>query len=857
MQSNDAPEQRLALCERELALALEIDRLRDQITGDPSGVLADIVQAVAQALEADAGLLALSGDPEGAQWSGAFDPDGLLTALDQRAVKRVMEAATVLPGASALEPGRPLEGDGIRHLLVTPLSLAQQRLGCMAFLSTRRRFDERDVALLTVAASQIDSAVVHMQVWRQLQSQTREALDRNRQLEVIYHVDRFRDQTSDVHRFLTQVCDLLSGTLNADLCMLGLVDEESGRAALKAVSDRLNVLRSLEDNGIQGLLDRAMALEGLAELPIDGALVKPGLSHLVAAPLVVGDERLGVLLMAKRSGRFSAADREVLRAVISQTDSALVHLRTFEEARERAQQLEAIYRIDRIRDDVVAAQEILSAVASVLVGALDADLCLVTLVSEEDGTNELRTVEDRGGAFGRLGRNAVQRVIDWVSGQQGIATLDTGVSLGRGELGHVLGSPLIVAGERLGSLVVARGRQPFRRPERELLRAVVSQTDSAIVHTRAVRHLWLRNRELETLYRVDQIRDQGLDFSEMLSAVLGELCQAIDAEMGFIMLFDSEGKQLELRASTADDILTTAGHYRLIEDAAYASLRTGALYAAQDLSDWLHSIMCVPLILRDRVIGVFGAVNHYGPRGFGSEDQRLLLAITSQVDTAIFESLDKQRIRGTFQRYVGPSVMEQMLATPERDFLKGERAVLTVLFSDMRGFTSMSERVDVDVLVDMMNMHLGAMTEIVLANEGTLDKFVADEVVAIFGAPLPMQDHALRAVRTALQMQAAHQELIGEWQRRGHHLPGIGVGISTGEMAVGNIGCEQQMDYTVIGDIVNLGSRLCDAAAEHQILIAEATQAQVDRAVLAEELPMIRVQGKEEPVRVYQVLGLR
>jgi class 3 adenylate cyclase len=853
MQNDKAPEHRLALCERELALALEIDRLRDQIIDEPRSVLADIVQTVVQAVQADAGLLALSDDLPAAQWSAVSDPQGLIADLDRAALSRLVEAATALQGASGLEPGRPLQAHGIRHLLVTPLSLAERRLGCMAFFATGRRFEEGDVALLAVAASQIDSAVVHMQTWRQLASESQSALEHNRQLEAIYHVDRIRDQTTDAHLFLTKVCDLLSDTLDTELCMLGLVDEESGRMTLRAVSDRVNALRDLEPSGIQRVLDRAVALESLSELPAGDALLGPELSHLLAAPLAIGDDQLGGLVLARSSSPFRAAEGELVQAVISQTDSALVHLRTFGQVRERTEQLEAIYRIDRIRDDVTSVQEILSAVASILVGALDADLCLVTLVSEEDGAHELRTVEDRQGVFGRLDRYTVQEIIDWVSGQDGIAAWD----LGREELDHLLGSPLIVGGEKLGALVVARGRQPFRRRERDLLRAVISQTDSAIVHARAVRHLWLRNRELETLYRVDQIRDQGLEFGEMLGAVLGELCQAIDAEMGFIMLFDTEGKQLELRASTADDILATAGHYRLIEEAAYASLRTGTLYSAQDQSEWLHSVMCVPLILRERVIGVFGAVNHYGPGAFDSEDKRLLLAITSQVDTAIFESLDKQRIRKTFQRYVGPSVMEQMLSTPERDFLKGERAVLTVLFSDMRGFTTMSERVDVDVLVDMMNMHLGAMTEVVVANEGTLDKFVADEVMAIFGAPLSMEDHALRAVQTAVQMQAVHQDLVREWAQRGYRLPGIGIGISTGEMAVGNIGCEQQMDYTVIGDVVNLGSRLCDAAAEGQILIAQRTYAQVARAVHTEELPRIQVQGKEEPVQIHQVLGLR
>jgi len=163
----------------------------------------------------------------------------------------------------------------------------------------------------------------------------------------------------------------------------------------------------------------------------------------------------------------------------------------------------------------------------------------------------------------------------------------------------------------------------------------------------------------------------------------------------------------------------------------------------------------------------------------------------------------------------------------------------------------------VDVLVEMLNMHLGTMTEIVLANSGTLDKFVADEVVAVFGAPLSMADHAVPAVRAALEMQEAQRRLILQWQERGYQLPPIGIGVNTGEVVVGNIGCELQMSYTVIGDAVNLASRLCDAALGGQILITDQTYELVGEHVVAEKLPKIQVKGKEEPVQVYQVNALR
>jgi class 3 adenylate cyclase/nitrate/nitrite-specific signal transduction histidine kinase len=678
---------------------------------------------------------------------------------------------------------------------------------------------------------------------------------RERELELLFEIDRIRDRTMDVNQLVTQATDVLAEALDVDLCMLGLAEEEDGRVVLKAVSDRLHVLSKLGREDICEVLNQAVALDVVSRLSSSQAFSILGVSKMLAAPLVVNGNRLGAFVLANQTKPFSASEIGLVQAVVSQMDSAVLHARTFRHAQERARQLEAIYRIDRIRDEAQGAREILSDVVHVATEALDVDLCLMSLIND-CGESEIRAIEDRQGLFGQLQWRAVRQAMDWAEREKGVAVPRDGSPLAQWGLPHLVGAPLVVAGEQLGSMVLARSQRAFERADRDLVYAIVSQADSAVVHARAERRLLQRNKELETLYRVDRIRDQGLEFGEMLSAVLAELCTAIEAEMGFIMLFDYEGRQLELKASTADDILASVGHYHLIERAAGEALRTGELYAALDLSEWLHSIICVPLILRDRIIGVFGAVNLVHAEGCSDENRRLLLAITSQVDTAIFESLDKQRIRETFRRYVGPKVMEQMLATPETDFLKGERATLTVLFSDMRGFTGISERVPVDVLVEMINVHLGAMTEIVLAYGGTLDKFIGDEVVAIFGAPLYVQDHAIRAIRAALDMQAAQQALVARWAEGGYDLPPIGIGINTGDMVVGNIGCEQQMDYTAIGLEVNLARRLCDVAAGHQILVSEGTYSLVAGMIEANKLSRMALDGIQEPVQVYEITAV-
>lgn len=680
-----------------------------------------------------------------------------------------------------------------------------------------------------------------------------------RELEIIVVLDRIRDTVADPRQLLTSVAQAVAGRLRADLTLLSVVDETTGEPELRAVDDRLGVFGKLPHPVLDRTIRQALTLETTSVLEADHDLQRAGLHHLLAAPLWAGaeDKPLGALLLLNRDRPFDEATRRLLDAAASQADSAIVQARRIVQLQERNRQLEVIYQIDRIRDTVPDVQSLVSSLASVTTSNLDADLGLICLLDEETGQLELKAVDDRLGVFGRVESEVWHKMAEQAVTLDRVALLEAGPALHAEEVHHLLAGPLTVAGERLGALLLARVGAPFGLADLELLRAVVSQADSAIVHARTFRRLQWRNKELETIYRVDNIRDQGLEFNAMLNAVLNELCSVIEAEMGFIMLFDEAGRELELKASTSDDIYRVAEHYHLIKMTANEALQRAGMVDKAGLSPVIRSLICVPLVLHDQIIGVFGAVNRHGAGGFNAEDKRLLMAITSQVDTAIFESLEKRRIRSTFRRFVGPAVMERMLNMSAHDFFKVDRLPLTVLFSDMRGFTTIAEHTAPEVIVETLNQHLTAMTEVVLAHEGTLDKFVGDEVMAIFGAPVPMPDHALRAVKTALEMQRVHGELMARWAAEGRQGAPIGIGINTGEMVVGNIGCELQADYTVIGDAVNLASRLCGIAKEGQILISEATYQLVRDHILVNKLPPVKVKGRIEPVQIYEMLGLQ
>jgi adenylate cyclase len=204
-------------------------------------------------------------------------------------------------------------------------------------------------------------------------------------------------------------------------------------------------------------------------------------------------------------------------------------------------------------------------------------------------------------------------------------------------------------------------------------------------------------------------------------------------------------------------------------------------------------------------------------------------------------------------RSLDPRVLERLMRDPDVDFLKGERSVLSVLYADLRGSTNLAEHTEPELLVGFINDYLGRMTDVILSYEGTLDKFVGDEVMALFSAPFPQPDHALRAVRVGLEMQRAHQEVMQSWRGRAIEPAPIGVGIATGELTAGEIGCPQRTDYTVIGRAANLGSRICSVAGPGQVLVSQATYDLIADQVMAVPITGLQLKGVEQDVTAYHV----
>ena len=221
------------------------------------------------------------------------------------------------------------------------------------------------------------------------------------------------------------------------------------------------------------------------------------------------------------------------------------------------------------------------------------------------------------------------------------------------------------------------------------------------------------------------------------------------------------------------------------------------------------------------------------------------------------EGRQRRQIKQVFTHYMSDLLIQDLLKNPDKVRLGGEKRVLTVFFSDLAGFTSLSEKLTPEKVVMLLNRYLTAMTDIILASGGLIDKYEGDAIMAFWGAPLPQEDHALRACRAALENQSRLAELRQEFIKTGLPPVHARIGINTGEMIIGNIGSSQRFHFTVIGDSVNLASRLEGAGKEYGtgILIAEETYRRASDGVEVRELDLLRVKGKDKPVRIYELLS--
>ncbi|MBN1104460.1 MAG: adenylate/guanylate cyclase domain-containing protein [Deltaproteobacteria bacterium] len=371
-----------------------------------------------------------------------------------------------------------------------------------------------------------------------------------------------------------------------------------------------------------------------------------------------------------------------------------------------------------------------------------------------------------------------------------------------------------------------------------------------------------KKMEAQTLLKTMQDESMAgnlTDFFEGKFVLIGDISVGT-SDLGHIPL-ESDAPLIMVHASMLNALLTQTFYHKRTFGQALTAVWLIALFLA--LAATLRSTWFLYLAGLILVAGLTGLtwIDFTGFRLFpvftvGGSGLFVFFALVTSLEVAV--GRERSFIKGAFARYVPEKVVDTLLSSPEMLKLGGEERVMSVLFSDLAGFTTISEKMTPSALVHLLNQYLTEMTQIVLAGGGIIDKYEGDAIMAEFGAPLPLPDHADRAVRAGLTMQRRLKELREIWKGQGLPELRCRVGINTGSMIVGNMGSSQVFDYTVIGDSVNLASRLEGANKRYNtyLMISETTLGYLSPGLFRTRvLDVIKVKGKTRAVKVFEVIG--
>lgn len=382
-------------------------------------------------------------------------------------------------------------------------------------------------------------------------------------------------------------------------------------------------------------------------------------------------------------------------------------------------------------------------------------------------------------------------------------------------------------------------------------------------------------RRLAALYKagteVSKLIASNADLPTRLSKVLDTAIEVTEAERGFLMLRDETTGALRVHVARKMGRDLQAGSPSM--GIAGRAADTGRPVLMRDperdqefalrksiITQRISSAMCVPLCVENRILGSIYVDTRRLGFSFNEEDLELFASVASQSALAVenvrlYERmLNAEKKRAELSRFLSPSVVDAVMREDKELELGGRKQVVTTLFCDIREFTPLAERLAPAELLELLNEHFTAMVDIIFRLQGTLDKFIGDEIMALFGAPIAYENDAERAVCAAVAMQEKNQELNAGRASRGQDTFEMGIGIATGEVIAGLLGSPERMDFTVVGDRVNTARRLCSMAEPGQIVLCEPTHEQVKERFECRRIGTLALKGKEVPVRAFEVL---
>ena len=401
----------------------------------------------------------------------------------------------------------------------------------------------------------------------------------------------------------------------------------------------------------------------------------------------------------------------------------------------------------------------------------------------------------------------------------------------------------------------------------------IKLSDSALTDLVAkIKKLERENYLLTVLYDAGKALNTKLSLDDISEQVISLSFRIQGVERGFVMIFNEAGevsRQSEVRyrnpQSSANQPIILSGSVLdlirkeqqpiLIEDVSSDERFRGS---ESIRISGLRSAMCAPLLGTNRIFGIVYVDNLEKSSAFTQEELNIFALIAAQAGAAIDNAMSHQKIaqqalqRSALERFLSPEVAEMVVANPDIR-LGGVNQKVTVMFADIRGFTPMSEKLEPEVVVEILNEYFTRVTDVIFDYGGTLDKYIGDAVMAVFGAPISKGNDAANAVNAAIQIQRLLIELNRDAATRRWPELRVGIGINTGIVTAGNIGSPRRIDYTVIGDTVNTASRLMSNAAGSQVLISLSTANEIGPGFNIKSLPPLMVKGRSEPVKIFDV----
>ena len=373
-----------------------------------------------------------------------------------------------------------------------------------------------------------------------------------------------------------------------------------------------------------------------------------------------------------------------------------------------------------------------------------------------------------------------------------------------------------------------------------------------------------RYKEINLLYRISEEMSACLDINLIAELILEEARKILQAARGQVLFVEEKSQRFRVLASFGDcaprepQLALTDGIMGHVLSTGIAEVVNQAnedprLTASEQLNS---SLICAPLKSRYQAFGTIWIGNDK-PLDYPAADLKLLTALASQAANAMENArlhdyqIQEERIKSNLERYMSPQLVKAIINNNESNLLDTGKKNLVMLFSDIRNFTTYCETLDPETIVEYLNIYFTYMVDVIFSYGGTVNKFVGDMIVCMFGAPAPLAESETKAIQAAIAMQKCLQTLPVPWIRDNFK---TGIGISSGEVVVGNIGSRQHVDYTAIGDKVNTASRLQGMAKGGQILVDRTIYERTQDQFQFQEMGMAAVKGKSQTVEIFEVI---